>query len=50
MDKRLESRFNKIGTQGAPQMAVDKEAKTAYRESTLTILSLTCAYTMCSPP
>ena len=36
------TRFNKIATQGAPQMA--------YRESTLTILSLTCAYSMYSPP
>ena len=43
------TRFNKIATQGAPQMAVDKEV-TAYRESTLTILSLTCAYSMYSPP
>ena len=50
------TRFNKIATQGAPQMADviqfwEMQMKlTAYRESTLTILSLTCAYSMCSPP
>ena len=43
------TRFNKIATQGAPQMAVDKEANSLSRVS-LTILSLTCAYSMYSPP
>ena len=35
------TRFNKIATQGAPQMAVDKEANS---------LSRVYAYSMCSPP
>ena len=32
--------FNKIAIQGTPQMAVDKEAISLYRESTHTILSV----------
>ena len=43
------TRFNKIAINGTPQMAVDKEAIIAYRESTHTILSVTCPYTMCNP-
>ena len=49
LQHKILARFNKIATQGAPQMAVDKEANSLSR-STLTILSLTCAYSMCSPP
>ena len=38
------TRFNKISTQGAPQMAVDKEANSLLRVySYYSILSLTCA-------
>ena len=37
------TRFNKIAIQGAPQMAVDKEA-------THTILNVTCHYSMCNLP
>ena len=37
------TRFNKLAMQGSPQMAVDKEA---YRESTHTIISVTCPYSM----
>ena len=44
------TRFNKIAVHGAPQMAVDQEAILAYRESTHTILSVTCPYSMCNLP
>ena len=44
------TRFNKIAIQGAPQMAVDKEAISLSRVySTHTILSVTCPYSMCNP-
>ena len=43
------SRFNKIAIQGTPQMAPDKELL-AYRESTHTILSVSCLYFKCIPP
>ena len=43
------TRFNKIAIQGTHQMAVDKEAR-AYRESTHTILRVTCPYSKCNEP
>ena len=43
------TRFNKIATQGAPQMAVDKEANSLSRVYSY-YSSLTCAYSMYSPP
>ena len=38
-----------IATQGTPHMAADKEA-IPYRESTHTILSVTCHYSNCNLP
>ena len=44
------TRFNNIAIQGAPQMAVDEEAR-AYRGSThIVILSVPCPYTQCILP
>ena len=43
------TRFNKIATQGAPQMAVDKEAISLSRVYSY-YSKFTCAYSMYSPP
>ena len=49
-DHQATSFFNKIAIQGAPQMALDKEAISLSIESTHTILNVTCHFFMCNLP